>query len=116
VRSDRAADLQQAEYFRLLLTECCAEIDRRIGKYHDALARCQARGNTDDARRLRRTLRAEERERQSLERMLAALRQRFDSAHPRACDSSPRRPPASAISHDGRSVLPSGHAKLPVRW
>jgi hypothetical protein len=72
-----APDRLQADYYRSLLNERCAEIDRRIAKYQTLLTRHQAGGNDDEIRRLRRMIRIEDHERQTLNRLLKALNRRF---------------------------------------
>ncbi len=72
-----AADRRQAQYFLGMLSWSCVEVDRRIAKYEAAMASYEARGRVDDSRRCRRLVRAEERDRQELEWMIAALQRRF---------------------------------------
>ncbi|HZA08437.1 hypothetical protein [Mycobacterium sp.] len=77
IKASEAADRQQAEYFRRVLRERCTDLDRRIEKYENAVARHLTRGNSTDARLLRRMMRTEQGERQTLERMLWRLHDRF---------------------------------------
>jgi hypothetical protein len=80
-------DRRQADYYRLLLAERCAQTDRRIAEYRTMLSRDEARGYLDEVRRIRRLIRIEERERETLDRMLKALHRRF----PRSAREWPRR-------------------------
>ena len=71
------ADHRQAEYFVRLLTESRQLIDRRIDKYHRAIAICEASGDIDDVRRLWRMKSVEEKERQVLVELIDRLERRF---------------------------------------
>jgi hypothetical protein len=74
-----AANCSQAEYFITLLNQSCVEIDHRIAECESVMTRYQARGSLDEVRQCRRTIRIEERERQQLQWMIAALHHRFPS-------------------------------------
>jgi hypothetical protein len=71
------ADQSQAVYYHRMLSEFCLEIDQRVASYHAMLARYERTGNRDDIRRVWRMIRAEERQRQTLDRMIDKLRRRF---------------------------------------
>jgi hypothetical protein len=102
-----AADQRQAEYYQHLLDGRREEINHRITKYQTVVAAYEARGSGDDARRVRRMIRPEERERQMLERMLEALRRRFALPVLRPVDAS--RQPPHAITHSGHWLRSIGH-------
>jgi predicted metalloprotease len=71
------ADQGQAAYYHRMLSEFCREINQRIATYDTILSRYEMSGNRDDARRVRRMIRAEERQRQMLSRMIDKLQRRF---------------------------------------
>jgi hypothetical protein len=70
-------DHLQAAYFLRLLIPSCRRIDRKIDQHHKAIAIAETRGATDDAHRIRRMLRTDEQERQTLEALIDGLRRRF---------------------------------------
>src|ERR1700730_14004352 len=72
-----AADRSQAEHFIHVLSENCAEIDRRIAKYQTAMMRYESRRQHNEVQRCRRMIRGEESDRGRLEWMIAALHKRF---------------------------------------
>jgi hypothetical protein len=70
-------DRSQAAYYHRMLSEFCREIDQRVAGYHTILARYERAGNRDDIRRVRRMIRAEERQRLTLDSMIDKLQRRF---------------------------------------
>lgn len=71
------ADHLQADYFLRLLIPSCRRIDRKIDQHHKALAIAETRGAPDHAERIRRTLRIDEEERQTLKALIDRLQRRF---------------------------------------
>lgn len=70
-------DHLQADYFLRLLVPSSRRIDRKIDRHHKAIAIAETRGATDDAHRIRRMLRIDERERQTLKALIDGLQRRF---------------------------------------
>jgi hypothetical protein len=70
-------DQLQADYFLRLLIPSCRQIDRKIDQYQKAIAIAETRGAADDAHRIRRMLRIDEKERQTLKALIDGLQQRF---------------------------------------
>jgi hypothetical protein len=102
VVDEDTADYQQAQYYRALLSEHRREVDGRIASYQTSMARHVARGNVEDARRVRRMLRVEERQRQTLTRLLDNLDRRF--APP---DADPARPASRRSTAGSGASRPS---------
>jgi hypothetical protein len=71
-----AANRKQGEYYRNLLVDHRDEIDRAIVEYLDTMSSGR-RIDVDTARELRSIVRKAERERQALDRMIAAIDERF---------------------------------------
>jgi hypothetical protein len=70
-------DQLQADYFLRLLITSCRRIDRKIDQHHKAIAIAEARGAPDHAHRIRRMLRIDEQERQTLKALIDGLQRRF---------------------------------------
>jgi hypothetical protein len=70
-------DHLQADYFLRLLIPSCRRIDRKIDQHHKAIAIAETRGAPDDAHRIRRMLRIDEQERQTLKALIDSLQRRF---------------------------------------
>jgi hypothetical protein len=70
-------DHLQAAYFLRLLIPSCQRIDRKIDRHHKAIAIAETRGAPDDAHRIRRMLRIDEQERQTLKALIDGLQRRF---------------------------------------
>ena len=77
--ADPAADPDhlQADYFLRLLIPSCRQIDRKIDQHQKAIAIAETRGAPDDAHRIRRMLRIDEQERQTLKALIDRLLRRF---------------------------------------
>jgi hypothetical protein len=71
------ADHRQAEYLLRLLAQGCLRIDRQIDRYQKAIAIAEASGAVDHGRRLRRVMRVEHDERQTLKGLIDRLQRRF---------------------------------------
>lgn len=71
------ADQRQADYFLRLLTQNRRLIGQRIEGYHKAIAVAEARGDAESAGVFRRTARAEEQERKTLDSLIENLQRRF---------------------------------------
>ena len=71
------ADQCQADYFLRLLTQNRRLIDQRIDGYYKAIAVAEARGDAESACVFRRTARAEEQERNTLDGLIENLQRRF---------------------------------------
>jgi hypothetical protein len=70
-------DHLQADYFLRLLIPSCRRIDRKIDQHHKAIAIAETRGASDHADRIRRMLRIDEQERQTLKALIDGLQRRF---------------------------------------
>jgi hypothetical protein len=70
-------DHLQADYFLRLLIPSCRQIDRKIDQYQKAIAIAETRGAPEDAHRIRRMLRIDEQERQTLKALIDGLQRRF---------------------------------------
>lgn len=71
------ADSRQADYFLRLLAQSCRQIDRRIDVYQRAIAIAETSGAVDHADGIRRVIRIEEQERQTLNGLIDRLQRRF---------------------------------------
>lgn len=72
-----AADLRQAEYFRSELLNECEQLDDRMMTHRIALAKYESRDELPQVHRMRRVIRLDERERDTLRRLLEAFDERF---------------------------------------
>jgi hypothetical protein len=99
-----AADLRQAEYFRSELQHQCDQLDDRMTTHEDALSTYQRRGELNQVRRMQNEIRLDERERDTLQRLLAALDKRFprSGCYPIARASDPA---TELIGPGGRSLV-----------
>jgi hypothetical protein len=70
-------DHLQADYFLRLLIPSCRRIDRKIDQHHKAIAVAETCGAPDHAHRIRRMLRIDEQERQTLKALIDGLQRRF---------------------------------------
>jgi hypothetical protein len=70
-------DHLQAVYFLRLLIPSCRRLDRKIDQHQKAIAIAESRGDLDHAHRIRRMLRVDEQERQTLEELIDRLQRRF---------------------------------------
>jgi hypothetical protein len=70
-------DHLQADYFLRLLIPSRRRIDRKIDQYQKAIAIAETRGAPEDAHRIRRMLRVDEQERQTLNALIDRLQRRF---------------------------------------
>jgi hypothetical protein len=70
-------DHLQADYFLRLLIPSCRRIDRKISQHHKAIAIAETRGAPDHAHRIRRMLRIDEQERQTVKALIDGLQGRF---------------------------------------
>ena len=70
-------DHLQAEYFLSLLIPSCRRIDRKIDQHHKAIVIAETRGAPDHADRIRRMLRVDEQERETLKALIDSLQRRF---------------------------------------
>jgi hypothetical protein len=70
-------DHLQADYFLRLLIPSCRRLDRKIDQQQKAIAIAETRGAPDDAHRIRRMLRIDEQERQTLKALIDRLQRRF---------------------------------------
>jgi len=77
--AERAADPDhlQADYFLRLLVPDWRRIDRKIDQHQKAIAVAETRGDLDHAHRIRRMLRIDEQERQTLKALIDGLQRRF---------------------------------------
>ena len=71
------ADSRQADYFLRLLVQNCRQLDRRIGEYQRAIAIAESTGAVQRARGVRRMMRTEEHERQTVQALIDRLQRRF---------------------------------------
>jgi hypothetical protein len=76
------ADFRQADYFLGLLVESRRELDRRIDEYRRAVAIADTRGAVQRARGIRRVMRIDEHERQTVQELIACLQRRFPLSPP----------------------------------
>jgi hypothetical protein len=76
------ADRRQAEYFRRVLHERDAELGNKIAAHQRQLIRYNNGAEASDASRMRRLLREEERERETVLRLIDALDARFPAVAP----------------------------------
>jgi len=74
------ADQRQADYYLRMFTESYRLVEERIEKYQREIAFYEAAGDPEGARSCRRELRADERERQAVRRIIVNLRRRFVDA------------------------------------
>jgi hypothetical protein len=70
-------DHLQADYFLRLLIPSYRRIDRKIDEHQKAIAIAETRGESQDADRIRRMLRIDEQERQTLKALIDGLQRRF---------------------------------------
>ena len=70
-------DHLQADYFLRLLIPSRRRIDRKIAQHHKAIAIAETRGAPDHAHRIRRMLRIDEQERQTVKALIDGLQRRF---------------------------------------
>jgi hypothetical protein len=71
------ADSCQADYFLRLLVQNCRQLNHRIDKYQREIAIAETRGAVQRARGIRRVMRIEEHERQTVQRLIECLQRRF---------------------------------------
>lgn len=88
-----SANRLQAEHLREMLLAQCEQLDTDLATYGSALERYQRRGEQTQARRIRGMIRAAERERRSVQDLIAGLERRFLAAE-------------TARSEPGRHPLP----------
>ena len=91
-----SANRQQAEHLREMLLAQCEELDADLATYGLALERYQRRGEQTQARRIRGMIRAAERERRSVQDLIAGLEKRFLTAR-----ADTRHSPAQAGARHG---------------
>lgn len=108
-----APDRHQADYFRRLLSERCAELGMRIGDSYRLLTKCQNIGELGEVRRLRRVLRSDEAEQRTVMRLIERLDERFSTAPRVVADHQPPPTPQTIDSHRRRS--PASSMKGPRR-
>ena len=83
------ADHRQAEYFLRLLAQSRRHVDHRICDYQKAITLAEAGGDSEGG--LRRMARIEERDRQTLDRLIDKLHRRFSLRAPGEVPPIPRR-------------------------
>jgi hypothetical protein len=83
------ADLRQAEYFRGVLQNECHELDQRVTAHEVAMANYQRLGQLNQVRRMQAEIRLNERERETVQRLLEALDERFGRPGPYSTDWRP---------------------------
>jgi hypothetical protein len=71
------ADQRQADYFLRLFMQNRRLLEQRIDGYHKAIAVAEARGDSESASVFRRSARAEEQERNTLDALIENLQRRF---------------------------------------
>lgn len=71
------ADSRQADYFLHLLVRNCRQLDYRIDEYQRAIAIAETSGAVQRARGIRRVMRVEEHERQTVQSLIDCLQRRF---------------------------------------
>jgi hypothetical protein len=81
-------DSRQADYFLRLLVQNCWQLDRRIDEYQRAIAIAETSGAVQRARGIRRLMRIEENERQTVQALIDCLQRRFPLPSPREVPSS----------------------------
>jgi hypothetical protein len=72
-----SANRLQAQHLREMLLAQCEQLDADLANYGSALERYQRRGEQTQARRIRGMIRAAERERRSVQDLIAGLERRF---------------------------------------
>jgi hypothetical protein len=82
----RTANLRQADYYRGELARQSDLLYHRVAKHQGALSAAERRGEITQASRIHRELRRCENERRTLQRLLAALDERFP--HPDLQDTN----------------------------
>ena len=100
----QAADLRQAEYFRRMLHDRYVELGDKIASHQRLLIKYRNRDESSEASRMRRILRDEQRERETVQRMIEALDARFP-VRGTVTTSAPTPPAGQTIDPDGRSLL-----------
>ena len=86
-----SANRLQAEHLRAMLLAQCEQLDADLATYGSALERYQRRGEQTQARRIRGMIRAAERERRSVQDLIAGLERRFLAGeHARASRAATR--------------------------
>ena len=80
-----------------MLAEQCEELDAALVTYGSALERYQQRGEHTQARRVRGLIRTAERERRSVQQMIARLGARFGADPGQRADSGPAAAPAARV-------------------
>lgn len=75
--ADRWAEVCQAEHYRRVLLDQCAELADRLLGYAAVRAKYQRRGELAQVRRIDSVMRAAAREQATLQRLLGALDERF---------------------------------------
>ncbi|WP_179474716.1 hypothetical protein [Mycolicibacterium vinylchloridicum] len=86
-----SANRLQAEHLREMLLAQCEQLDADLATYGGALERYQRRGEQTQARRIRGMIRAAQRERRSVQDLIAGLERRF-LAPERSRNEQPRHP------------------------
>ncbi|QEN15956.1 hypothetical protein ACRDU6_27590 [Mycolicibacterium sp. ELW1] len=76
-QTPESANRLQAEHLREMLLAQCEQLDADLATYGSALERYQRRGEQTQARRIRGMIRAAERERRSVQDLIAGLECRF---------------------------------------
>ena len=76
-QTPESANRLQAEHLREMLLAQCEQLDIDLATYGSALERYQRRGEQTQARRIRGMIRAAERERRSVQDLIAGLESRF---------------------------------------
>lgn len=99
-----AADRLQAEYFRRLLHERCLELGDKIAGHQKLLTRYQNRDEFPEASRMRRIIRDEEHERETVKRLIEELDSRFSLDGP-ISGTTRSAAAAQTIDPGGRSLL-----------
>jgi hypothetical protein len=99
------ADRSQAAYFRSLLVERRAQVDRAIAKQLSTMTHHESVGDTIAAREIGRFIRYAQREQQEFDRMIAALDRRFTPAGGVTVRPAQQPAPHHTIHPDGRSLL-----------
>jgi hypothetical protein len=76
-QAPESANRLQAEHLREMLLAQCEQLDADLATYGAALERYQRRGEQTQARRIRGMIRTAERERRSVQDLIAGLERRF---------------------------------------
>ncbi|AQT81612.1 hypothetical protein B1R94_23700 [Mycolicibacterium litorale] len=105
-RAPESANRLQAEHLREMLHAQCEQLDADLATYGAALERYQRRGEQTQARRIRGMIRAAERERRSVQDLIAGLERRFLGGEGSRTESA-RHP--SATGGPARHVVPRAH-------